>query len=158
MDQQAIRGTIGTLAPLTVALLAMVIVFAAVRHRGEPPPGKHTAAAVVAGAAGLVFLLGASYVLPWYSTWTLPLLALAWRSRVSVVATVQATVLALAYTAPLVTGGLFAVYAQDVVPIVSVVALAYLVASARRRRLTEPVGVAPAPAEGARPDQLLARW
>jgi hypothetical protein len=158
VDRSTIRGAIGTVAPLLVVLAAVVVVISALRRRGGLPVGADVAAAVVAGAAGLVFLLGASYVLPWYSTWTLPLLAVAWRSRVAVVATMQAAVLALAYTAPLLTGGLFAVYAQDVVPIVSVAALWYLIASARRGRLTEPVGAATASPERDRPDQLLARW
>ena len=159
VNRSGLTHAIGTVAPLLVLLIAAVVVVGALRNRAEPPPRLETLAAVVAGAAGLAFLLGASYVLPWYSTWTLPLVALAWRSRVAVVTAIQAAVLAVAYIAPVVTAGsLLAVYVQDVVPIVCVVALWYLVVSARRGRLTEPIRAATAPSERGSPDQLVARW
>jgi hypothetical protein len=44
-----------------------------------------------------VYLLGAAYVLPWYAGWALPVLALAWRSRLATVAMIQAGVLLLVY-------------------------------------------------------------
>jgi alpha-1,6-mannosyltransferase len=72
------------------AVAVAVVVFVASRL-GDADP------AVIAGGAALLYLLGAAYVLPWYAGWALPVLALAWRSRVALVAMVQAGVLLVVY-------------------------------------------------------------
>ena len=117
---------------------------------------RPTRAAVVIGATTLLFLLGGSYVLPWYSAWALPLLALAWRSRVATVAAVQAAACAVAYAPGIAGGGAsgaaFSAYARGVVPILSVGALVYLAWSVRHRRLVDPCwrSVAKEPRSGVR--------
>jgi alpha-1,6-mannosyltransferase len=73
-----------------LAVAAIVVVFVAARLRDADP-------AVIAGGAALVYLLGAAYVLPWYAGWALPVLAMAWRSRLAMVAMIQASVLLLVY-------------------------------------------------------------
>jgi len=106
-------------------------------------------AAVVAGTAALVYLLTAAYVLPWYSAWSLPVLALVWRSHVGVLGAVQAAVAALAYLAPIAVGGAlggaFRGYARTLAPLLVLIALVVLVSSARRGRLGEPFGAARRP-------------
>ena len=134
-----VASKLSSLALVVVAVVAVVIVLAAISGRLSRFAEPEVNAAVVAGAAALVFLARASYVLPWYSAWCLPLLALAWRSRVATVAAAQAALFALAYAAPLAFGGVFGIYAQGFVPSFSLAALVYLVVSARRGRLADPV-------------------
>ena len=106
-------------------------------------------AAMVAGAAVVVYLLTATYVLPWYSAWSLPVLALVWRSRLALIGAVQAAVAAMAYTAPIAVGGplggAFRVYARMLAPLIVLIALVVLVSSARRDRLAEPRHAGPGP-------------
>jgi alpha-1,6-mannosyltransferase len=73
-----------------VGVVIIAVVVAASRLRGRDP-------ALAAGGAVFVYLLGAAYVLPWYAGWALPVLALAWRSRLALVAQLQAAVLLLIY-------------------------------------------------------------
>ena len=81
-------GAVTTAAGLAVLSAAAIVV--AARLRDADP-------AVLAGGAALVYLLGAAYVLPWYAGWALPVLALAWRSRLAVVAMLQAGALLVVY-------------------------------------------------------------
>ena len=75
-------------AALTVGVVALVVVLGRLRDRD---PALATAGALVA------YLLAAAYVLPWYAGWALPVLALAWRSRLSMLALAHASLLLLAY-------------------------------------------------------------
>jgi hypothetical protein len=95
---------------------------------------------VVAGACGLVFLLAGQYVLPWYSAWVLPLLALAWRSRVAGLAAVQAGVIWLVYGAPPLLGPGPVTTAQTLPACLAAAALAYVVWSGWHDRLALPIG------------------
>ena len=95
---------------------------------------------IAAGTAALVFLLAGAYVLPWYSAWSLPVLALVWHSRVAVLAAAQAALISVSYAAPLVFGTVFRSYGEDVLPVVLAGALVYLVLSAWQDRLELPIG------------------
>jgi hypothetical protein len=114
--------------------------------------GALSSAAAIAGATTLVFLLGASYTLPWYSAWVLPLVALIWRRRIAAVAAVQAAVLTIAYASPLtlhgpeakVFGQVFNIGVEGVVPVLCLVGLLYVAWSARRGRLADPFVLRPA--------------
>jgi alpha-1,6-mannosyltransferase len=79
---QGFRGAVaGGMARQRIAILggAAVLVVAAVliasRLRGPPE--------VSAGAPALSYFLLGTYVVPWYSAWTLPALALSWRSGIA---------------------------------------------------------------------------
>lgn len=52
---------------------------------------------LVIGAALAAYLLAAAYVLPWYAAWVLPVLALRWRSGLSVLVAVLAAWWSVAY-------------------------------------------------------------
>jgi hypothetical protein len=108
----------------------------------------------VAGTAALVFLLAGAYVLPWYSAWCLPVLALAWRSRVAVLAAVQAALISIAYAAPLMFDATLRTYAEDLLPVVLAGALGYLVWSAWRGRLDQPVGTSAPEIEASTAERL----
>ena len=151
-----VMAPLGHLALIAIALGAAFVVLGSVAAcRGGPVPAEATAAVVI-GATTLLFLLGGSYVLPWYSAWALPLLALAWRSRVATVAAVQAGACTVAYASGMAVGGAsgaaFSAYARGVVPILSVGALVYLAWSVRHRRLVDPCwrSVAKEPRSGVR--------
>ena len=58
---------------------------------------RQRTAVLAAGGAAVVYLLAAPYVLPWYAGWAIPVLALAWRSRLAVLAMVEASLLLLVY-------------------------------------------------------------
>ncbi len=81
-------GTVAFGASLVVALVGSYFIL---RHRRDVTP-------FVIVAVGLVAyqVLGA-YVLSWYATWTLPVLALVWRSRTATVVMLHGSWLALAY-------------------------------------------------------------
>jgi hypothetical protein len=81
------QHTVSRLALATVVLLAAVVVLARLRARSPVPP---TAAALLA------YLLAGAYVMPWYTAWALPALALRRRSRLAVIAAAHAGVLLLA--------------------------------------------------------------
>jgi len=108
--------------------------------------------AIAAGGAALVYLLAAAYVLPWYAGWVLPVVAVAWRSRLAVLAQLQASMLLLIYVdRPGVHSTIFhnvvGTVATHVVPVIEgAILVALVVVSARRlggvlggRRM--PVGV-----------------
>jgi hypothetical protein len=115
----------------TVAVGVLTVVLVAARVRDLDP-------AVAAGGAGLVYLLGAAYVLPWYAGWVLPVLALAWRSRLALVAQLQAGVLLLVYVdrpgvRPELLHDVVDPIATRVVPIVEIALLAALLVVSLRR-------------------------
>jgi alpha-1,6-mannosyltransferase len=122
-----------SVAVVAVAVLALVVV--AARLRDVDP-------AVAAGGAVLVYLLAAAYVLPWYAAWGLPVLALAWRSRLALIAQLQASVLLLVYVDrpgvhSAVLHDVVGAIATHVVPVLEAAALvALVVVSARRLRAT----------------------
>jgi alpha-1,6-mannosyltransferase len=122
-----------SVAVAAVAVLAVVVV--AARLRDVDP-------AVAAGGAVLVYLLAAAYVLPWYAAWGLPVLALAWRSRLALIAQLQASVLLLVYVDrpgvhSAVLHDVVGAIATHVVPVLEAAALvALVVVSARRLRAT----------------------
>ena len=130
----------GDLAVLLVGTVALLIALAESRsERARVPPDPHTGP-IVAGAAALVFLIAGAFVLPWYSAWSMPLVALVWRSRVAALAVGQAALVSIAFAAPVILGPIFQAYALDFVPLVLFLALAYLAWSAARGRLRLPVG------------------
>ena len=57
----------------------------------------HSEPALVAGAGVLAYTLLGAYVLPWYLIWGLPVLMLAWRSRLTWLAMLYGALLNLAY-------------------------------------------------------------
>jgi hypothetical protein len=128
-----------------IAVIAAAVVVA--RLRDIDP-------AIAAGGAAFVYLLAAAYVLPWYAGWVLPVVALAWRSRLALLAQLQASLLLLVYVdRPGVHSVIFhdvvGTVATHVVPIVEAAMLvALVVVSVRRlgdvlgrRRLTAGTGV-----------------
>lgn len=72
-------------------LLVVVLVIALWRYRRAGHPGE------VAGVAALALMLTSTYVMPWYPAMVLPVVALAWHSRISRLVQVQAAFLLLAY-------------------------------------------------------------
>jgi hypothetical protein len=80
----------------------------------------------------------AAYVLPWYAAWAVPVLALAWRSKLALLAQLQASLLLLVYVdRPGVHSPLFhdviGTIATHVVPVVeAAVLLALVIMSVRR--------------------------
>ena len=128
----------------TVALAAVVVVAAVVstaRLRDVDP-------AIAAAGAGFVYLLFAPYVLPWYAGWIIPVLALAWRSRLAVLAQLQASVLALIYVdRPGVHSVVFhdvvGTIATHVVPVLEAALLIALIVVSARRLRTSILGLAP---------------
>jgi hypothetical protein len=106
--------------------------------------------AVAAGGAVVIYLLVAAYVLPWYAGWALPVLALAWRSRLALLAQLQASLLVLVYVdRPGVRSVAFhdvvGTVATHVVPLVEgAVLVALVVVSVRRLRQVLVGGHVPA--------------
>jgi hypothetical protein len=87
---QAARDTTGprlsTLSTVAVIALAVLIV---VRAKREP--------AVVVAAAVLAYAVLGAYIFPWYLVWGVPVLALAWRSRMAWLAIALAGALELGF-------------------------------------------------------------
>jgi hypothetical protein len=89
-------------------------------------------------------MLVGSYVTAWYVAWSLPVLALVWRSRLAWLAVVHAALLQLATlpgTRPRLQADLYGV----VLPVVEVALVLALAGTAVRR------GARPSSPEGARP-------
>jgi hypothetical protein len=124
----------GGAALALITMVVVLVVLSATRGAARPASDESTGA-IVAGTAALVYLLAGAYVLPWYSAWALPVLALVWNSHVAVLAAGQAALISVAYAAPLILGGVVRGYAQDVVPVLLLGALTHLVVSAWRGRL-----------------------
>jgi alpha-1,6-mannosyltransferase len=85
---QAARLRVSTWGSL--AALGMTLLLARRRLRNSDP-------ALVAGAAVLAYTLLAAYVLPWYLGWGLPVMALAWRSRLYWLTLLHGAILQIAY-------------------------------------------------------------
>ncbi|MBV8982533.1 MAG: DUF2029 domain-containing protein, partial [Acidimicrobiia bacterium] len=120
---------LATTAMVVVVLIGVVV--AAPRLRDLDP-------AMAAGGAAFVYLLGAAYVLPWYAGWVVPVVALAWRSRLALLAQLQASILLLIYVdRPGVHSTAFhdvvGTLSTHVVPVVEgLILLALVVVSTRR--------------------------
>ena len=74
----------------TAAVMALTLLLVARRL-------DHSEPALVAGAAVFAYALLGAYVLPWYLIWGLPVLMLAWRSRLTWLAMLYGALLNLAY-------------------------------------------------------------
>ena len=112
-----------------VVVAALVVIAGGLRDRS---------ALLAAGGAAVVYLLAAPYVLPWYAGWAIPALALAWRSRLAVLALLDSALLLLVYIdrPGLRPGWLhhgLQVMAGRVVPGFELVAVAALCAMSARR-------------------------
>lgn len=94
-DGTAWRTTLDTvrdrMSTYSMLLLAACLLVVAWRYR------RATRASEVATISLLVLMLCSTYVMPWYAAMVLPLAALAWRSRLSVVVQLQAAFVLLAY-------------------------------------------------------------
>jgi alpha-1,6-mannosyltransferase len=77
-----------TLSTVVVLLLAAVLVWGRLRD--------HTPTLVVASAL-VAYLLAATYILPWYVAWVLPLLALEWRAGLAKLVFAQSALYLIAY-------------------------------------------------------------
>lgn len=159
LQGRGVSSVVSTVAIVVIGVIAIVVITGAVLparssrsgRRAHPTAsseaGSLSSAAAIAGATMLVFLLGASYTLPWYSAWVLPLVALVWRQRSALIAAAQAALLFFAYAAPTrlpgsearLFGPVFSIAVQGAIPLLSVVALLYIAWSARRGRLSDPV-------------------
>src|SRR5207248_9885836 len=84
---------IGRIALATTAALIVVIVVPRLR---TPTPFIADPALVAAGAF-FAYLVAGGYLMAWYPAWALPLLALAWRSRLALAAAVSSALLLLSY-------------------------------------------------------------
>jgi hypothetical protein len=153
VHRSALFSLEGGAALALIATVVVLVVLSATRGGAQPGSDSSTGV-IVAGTAALVYLFAGAYVLPWYSAWALPVLALVWSSRIAVLAAGQAALISVAYAAPLIFGPVVSTYAQDVVPVVLLGALTYLALSAWRGRLGHRIGATrpspPAPLLAAR--------
>jgi hypothetical protein len=81
-----------------LAVLALGVAFVLWRRRDTSP-------ALVAGGAGLAYMLLGGYVLPWYVAWGAFVMALQWRERLTWLLLAQGALLELAYLPNPRTGG-----------------------------------------------------
>jgi len=132
--ERTIFGASGTHTPVLAigAVMAAVVAVVVAAHLRDLDP------AIAAGGAAFVYLLAAAYVLPWYAGWIVPVVALAWRSRLALLAQLQASLLLLIYVdRPGVHSVAFhavvGTIATHVVPIVEGVILVGLVVVSVRR-------------------------
>ncbi len=137
----------GAAALVLVVAVVLVVVIGMTRPGGTDTRAGPGAAAIVAGTAALVFLLGGAYILPWYSAWVIPIFGLVWYTRVALLAAAQAAFIGVAYAAPVLIGGGFTTYAEKVLPLALPAALTYLTWSAWRGRLGLPIGASPGRSE-----------
>jgi alpha-1,6-mannosyltransferase len=89
--QRAAEPLTPTFAAAAIIVTALLALWLAYTRRRDPTP------ALALGAALAAYLLAAAYVLPWYAVWALPVLALSWRSGLSVLVAVQSALWAVAY-------------------------------------------------------------
>lgn len=143
VHRQVLFRIVGDAAIVLVAATVVFVVLWVTRRGVARPSSTSSTSVIVAGTAVLVFLLGGAYILPWYSAWSLPVLALVWYSRVAVLAAGQAALIGVAYAAPPIFGAVFSAYAEDVLPVLLAGALIYLVRSAWQGRLELRVGAEP---------------
>jgi len=126
----------GALAAVGVAVAGVVII--AGRRRDADP-------ALAAAGVALVYLLGGTYILPWYAGWTILVTALAWRSRLALLVQVQAVALLFAYVDrpgldPDSLHSFLGTVGSRVLPALQAVAfVAMVVVSARRLRAARPL-------------------
>jgi alpha-1,6-mannosyltransferase len=74
---------------LAAAVVAALVVLAGGLRDRTP--------ALAAGGAAAVYLVAAPYILPWYAGWAIPVLALAWRTRLAALALADASLLLLVH-------------------------------------------------------------
>jgi hypothetical protein len=89
----AITGTSGTAAVRVISNAFVLALLALVAWRRTRIDGAARFSATVV----VVYLLAAAYVLPWYAVWVLPVLALAWRSRLTMLTVVYAALVQAAF-------------------------------------------------------------
>jgi alpha-1,6-mannosyltransferase len=77
-----------TFSTAVVLALAAVLVWGRLRDRTP---------ALVVGSALVAYLLVATYVLPWYAAWVLPVLVLEWRTGITTLVLAQSALYLLAY-------------------------------------------------------------
>lgn len=111
-----------TLIEASLALALVVVIGGRSRH---PLP-------VATGAALAAYLVAAPYVLPWYGAWALPVLALAWKSRLAAVICAYECALAVAFVTPPtldpdVLRGALTVVSVVVLPLMAAAILAYII-------------------------------
>jgi len=126
----------GALALVGVAIAGALII--AGRRRDADP-------ALAAAGVALAYLLGGTYILPWYAGWTILVTALAWRSRLALLVQIQAAALLFAYVDrpgldPDSLHAFLATLGSRVLPALQAVAfVALVVVSARRLRASRPI-------------------
>lgn len=79
---------VATLSTIAVLVLAGILIYGRMRDRTPT---------LVVGSALVAYLLAATYVLPWYVAWALPVLLLEWRSGLTRLVLAQSALYLLAY-------------------------------------------------------------
>lgn len=140
-------NTAATLSTVVVLVLAAVLVVGRLRDRTP---------ALVVGSAMVAYLLAATYILPWYAAWALPVLVLEWRTGLTKLVLAQSALYLLAYqyrqgwprTVPfrlLFVGNAVTLFFQ-LAMIVGLVVVAVRQARPRRARVEPAERPAPVPA------------
>jgi len=133
----SLAAAVLTLAPhidaIAVSQLVVATAIAVLLVRGRPEPHWLVVAVVT------VYLLGAPYVLPWYTAWVLPAAALAWRSRLAILIVVQSAAFAIisvddTKVRPAALHDALSVLTRTVFPVLEVVGLIVLMVVAIGRR------------------------
>lgn len=83
-----VRAQMSSMALVLLAATLLVVLW---RYRRAGHPGE------VAAVAGVALMAASTYVMPWYPAMVLPVAALAWRSRASLLVQAQAAFLLFAY-------------------------------------------------------------
>jgi hypothetical protein len=128
----------------SILVVALAGVFVSSRLR-DPTPTLVMASALVA------YLLAAAYLLPWYSMWVLPILALQWRSGLARVVLAQSLLMMIAYQYrhgfPSALPYKTLWFSDPALLAFELVAIVALVVAAYRRWKVEPRALPDAPAE-----------
>ena len=102
-------------------------------------------------SALVAYLLAAAYLLPWYSMWVLPILALQWRSGLARVVLAQSLLMMIAYQYrhgfPSALPYKTLWFSDPALLAFELVAIVALVVAAHRRWKVEPRALPDAPAE-----------
>lgn len=129
----SLAAAVLTLVPrvdaIAVCQLVVASAVAILLFRGHAEPQWLVVAVVT------VYLLGAPYVLPWYTAWVLPAAALAWRSRLAVLIAVQSAAVAIIsvdgrQVRPVVLHEALSAVTRTILPALEVTGLVLLVALA----------------------------
>lgn len=128
----AVRGIAPALrSPVAIAACTGLVLAIVVLGRAPRP------LPLAVGAAVAAYLLTAPYVLPWYAMWALPVLALAWRTRLAAVVATFAGALTLAHLDLMAVQrgalqGVLRLVATVMLPASALVALIWLVRASRQ--------------------------